>query len=349
MVPKVTVLMAIYNGEEYLKECMDNVLSQTYKDFEFLIIDDGSTDSTLDIIKSYKDHRIRLLKNDKNMSQVASLNIGLDHALGEYIARIDVDDIMLPDRLKKQLSFLIRRPEAALVGSWGEAIDKFGKSIVTSKLPVRKEEIIATILFGGFISIHSSFMFRKKSILDIGKYNEKFSFVEDYKLVIDLLLKGYVVKNIPEVFVKYRFHDDRISVRDSKPQTERYLAAVKHFVSNFASGYSCMDIDMVFNFLISVGSMDKSYLKDEHDIKKIINICNVILRNISLYFKMSFLENHFLKKVFYTGILNFAYQGHTKGLYLYLFCLRNFIFLFTRPKLYLYPSLYIFTHSGNKQ
>ena len=332
--------MAVYNGEAYLRSCMDSVLAQTYKDFEFLIVDDGSTDKTKEIIKSYNDDRIRLLENKKNLSQVTSLNIGLDQAQGDYIARIDADDIMFPHRLKRQVDCLDKKPALALLGSFGEAINEKGERVATVTLPIRIEEIIANILFGGFILVHSSMMFRKKAILDVGKYNEAFSFTEDYKLATDLLVRGYEINNIPELLVKYRFHNDRISVRDTKLQIERYLVAVKYFVSNFLSGYSYIDMDMLFNFLISAGSMDKNYLKNNHDIKKIINMCNILVGNILLYFKMRFAEKYFFRKVFYTYILNFAYQGRAEGRYLYLFCLRNFIFLFSRPKLYLYP-LYI--------
>ncbi|MBU1854072.1 MAG: glycosyltransferase family 2 protein, partial [Candidatus Omnitrophica bacterium] len=126
MTPTITVLLTVYNGETYLKECMDSVLSQTYRDFEFLIIDDGSTDTTRAIIKSYKDNRIRLIENGRNLSQVTSLNIGLEHARGEYVARIDADDAMLPNRLERQLFFLNSRTDVALAGSWGDAIDERG-------------------------------------------------------------------------------------------------------------------------------------------------------------------------------------------------------------------------------
>ena len=342
MTAKITVLMAVYNGEAYLRECMDSVFGQTYKDFEFLIIDDGSTDSTPNIIMSYRDSRIRLLRNEKNLSQVASLNIGLDNALGEYVARIDADDIMLTRRLERQLDFLMKNPGIALVGSWGEAINRGGKNIAKTKLPFRNEEIIATILFGGFISIHSSFMFRKKIILDAGKYNEAFSFTEDYKLIIDLLLKRHTVKNMQEVFIKYRFHDDRISVRDSKPQIERYIIALRQFITHFADGFSEVERELLFNFLINAGAIHDEYWKKgihKNDIKRIANMCDALLKNISAYFKMTAAENYFMRRVFYNKILNFAYQGHyisqDVSYQLYFYCLKKVFFLLDKPKLYL--------------
>ncbi|HKQ33129.1 MAG TPA: glycosyltransferase family A protein, partial [Thermodesulfobacteriota bacterium] len=118
MTPKVTVLMTVYNGEKFLNEAIDGILNQTFRDFEFLIINDGSTDGSREIIKSYKDPRINLVDNESNIGLTASLNRGLSLAGGEYIARQDADDISLPERLEKQISILERNPDIALLGSW---------------------------------------------------------------------------------------------------------------------------------------------------------------------------------------------------------------------------------------
>ena len=355
MATKVTVLMTVYNGETYLKECINSVLAQTYKDFEFLIIDDKSTDSTPGIIASYNDTRIRLLKNEKNLSQVTSLNKGLDHASGEYIARIDADDVMLPNRLERQLHFLTKRPDIELIGSWGEAIDEKGRSISRSELPSRNEEIIATILFGGFISLHSSFMFRKKTILELGKYNEAFSFTEDYRLIIDLLLKGHKVANIPKALIQYRLHNDRISVRSSKPQIERSIIASKEFVKNFSRGFSEEDVSILFNFLMSAGSMKNSYWDSvsRSDIKNVIGLSDLLLNNVLDYFKLVKKENYFIKKVYYKNILNFTYQAlnikKVLWIELYLYCLKNCFFILEKPKLYLCPLMALSLCLGHKR
>ena len=351
MKPKITVLLAVYNGQAYLRECMDSVLNQTYKDFEFLIVDDGSTDATRDIIKSYSDDRIRLIENGRNLSQVTSLNIGLDHAHSEYVARIDADDVMLPHRLKRQLDFLTRRPSIALAGSWGEAIDIKGRMIARGKLPLRRAEIIATVLFGEFISVHSAVMFRREAVLDVGKYNEAFSFTEDYKLITDLLLHGYYVSNMPEVLIRYRFHEDRISVRNSKPQAARCILAIRRFIENLTEGFSESERNLLFDFLINAGSMNKKYWENglrKEDAKRIIGASDLLLNSVSGYFKLKKNENFFMKKIFYNRILNFAYQG--RGLKnasvtaLYLWCLRNCLFVLERPKLYLYPFVSYFSY-----
>ena len=343
---KITVLMAVCNGQTYLKECMESVLSQTYRDFEFLIVDDGSTEATRDIIKSYKDSRIRLIENGRNLSQVISLNVGLDHARGEYIARIDADDSMFPCRLEKQLNFLISKPEVALAGSWGEAVDIREKKVIISRLPSKREEIIATILCSEFVSIHSSFMFRREAALDVGKYKEAFSFMEDYKLIVDLLLRGYHVNNIPETLIRYRFHDDRISVRDSKPQFARYLIAFRQFIENFTERFSEEEHKLLLDFLVNIGSMNKEYWKNglrRKDMSEIIKKSNLLLNSVADYFKLKKIEDYFMKRVFYNRILNFTYQSYdlkkSPATLLYRWCLRNCFFVLERPKLYLYPFM----------
>lgn len=344
MKPKLTVLMAVYNGEAYLRECIESTLNQTYKDFEFLIIDDSSTDTTRAIIKSYRDNRIRLIENGRNLSQVTSLNIGLEHARGEYIARIDADDVMLPNRLERQLNFLNSRTYIALAGSWGDAIDERGDIIARSKLPMRNEEIIVGILMGEFVSVHSSVMFRKDIILGVGKYNESFSFTEDLKLITDLLIKGYKISNIPERLIRYRLHNDRISVRDHAPQIKRAYIAIREFIENFTRESSEIDRELLFNFLTSAGSMNKLYWKNglsKKDFKKIIALLDLLLANISGCFKFKAAENYFMKRIFYNKLLNFGYMGCglngelSTGLYTY--CIKNSFFILERPKLYLYP------------
>ena len=114
----VTVLMPVYNGEMYLREAIDSILHQTFTDFEFLIINDGSTDNSETIILSYDDSRIRYEKNDSNLKLIATLNKGIELAKGKYIVRMDADDISIPDRIEKQVAFLEKNPDVGICGSW---------------------------------------------------------------------------------------------------------------------------------------------------------------------------------------------------------------------------------------
>src|SRR4030067_2802339 len=118
--PKVTVLMSVYNGEKYLEKAINSILNQTFTDFEFLIVNDGSTDGSVKIIESYNDHRIRLVHNEANIGLINSLNKGLDLAQGEYVARMDCDDISLTERLPKKVSFLEKKTGILSFGNIGE-------------------------------------------------------------------------------------------------------------------------------------------------------------------------------------------------------------------------------------
>ncbi len=118
----VSIIMPVYNSSGYLSDAIESILSQTYSDFEFIIIDDASTDNSIEIIYSYHDPRIVLLKNDINLGVTHSLNKGIKHARGKYIARMDADDIALPQRIELQVDFLEKNPEFILVGSFFEVI-----------------------------------------------------------------------------------------------------------------------------------------------------------------------------------------------------------------------------------
>jgi glycosyltransferase involved in cell wall biosynthesis len=130
--PLVSIVLSVYNGEKYLREAIESMLNQTYTNFEFLIINDGSTDTTEEIILYYKDERIRYVKNEQNLKLIASLNKGLDLAIGKYIARIDADDISMPERLEKQVNFMESDNEIGLLGSnilnFEESIDYTSKT-----------------------------------------------------------------------------------------------------------------------------------------------------------------------------------------------------------------------------
>ena len=118
--PQISVVMPAYNAEKYITEAIDSILFQTFKDFEFIIINDASTDSTKDIIESYKDPRIKLVNNEQNKGVAKSLNIGISVACGKYIARMDADDIALPERFQKQFDFMEQHPNIDVCGSWAK-------------------------------------------------------------------------------------------------------------------------------------------------------------------------------------------------------------------------------------
>lgn len=179
--PKVTVLMSVYNGERYLNEAVDSILSQTFTDFEFLIIDDASTDRTPEILRGYDDPRIRIVTNEENLGLTKSLNKGLALARGEYIARMDADDISAPERLEKQVSFLERNTDIGVLGTNVQYVDDFGNPLQILKWPSCDSLIKWRLCFMNPLA-HPSILIRRKLLTNIGGYNEEITFAQDYDL-----------------------------------------------------------------------------------------------------------------------------------------------------------------------
>jgi len=196
--PKASVIMPVYNEEKYIKKAIESILNQTFKDFEFIIIDDGSTDRTKEILKKYKDKRIKIITNRKNEFVSRALNKGIKKAKGEYIIRIDGDDIALPNRLEKQINFLETHPEISVLGS---AIFEINKKNSLKLMPVltKDDQIKKGLGLRMFrIIYHPTVIIRKKVLIDIGMYNEKLQYTQDKDLWLRLAAKEYKFENLRE-------------------------------------------------------------------------------------------------------------------------------------------------------
>jgi glycosyltransferase involved in cell wall biosynthesis len=169
--PKVTVLMPAYNAANYIGEAIDSVLQQTFTDFELLIINDGSTDNTKQVIESYDDNRIILIGHLVNHGIAAALNTGLSKANGEYIARFDADDICVPERLQEQVSFLDNHPDYVLTGSDAEYISENGEHLFYFKSLGHIHEQLLYKIYSHCPFIHSSVMYRKDPVIEAGGYS----------------------------------------------------------------------------------------------------------------------------------------------------------------------------------
>ena len=222
--PKVTVLMSVYNGEKYLEEAVNSILNQTFEDFEFLIINDGSTDRTLSKLKNYSDSRIKILNNEKNLGLTRSLNIGLKRSKGKYIARMDADDVSMPERLKEEIEFLDSHEDYAAVGTFVYVLDENSEIIRRSKNPIEDAEIRENLVYGNCIN-HGSVMLRKSCLLDVGYYNETMVRSQDYELWIRLS-KKYRLSNLPEYLYKWREHKKNIEAKYIKEQRIFVILAI---------------------------------------------------------------------------------------------------------------------------
>ncbi|HRY63382.1 MAG TPA: glycosyltransferase [Patescibacteria group bacterium] len=237
--------MSAHNAEKYLREALESMLNQTLADFEFIIIDDASTDETQKIIKEYaaKDTRIKLISNPINLGLTKSLNIGLNQAQGEYIARLDADDLSEPERLQKQYDFMEAQPEYALVGSWVKIIDQDGQELAEKKPPPDTKLIKFSFIFGKPCLWHSSIFFRRDKIAQIGNYNEEYKYSQDLNLYVRLLKKGKIT-NVPEFLTKHRLHADSIGRKNSEAQHNFYLKSIFEFVNSNYDQISWEDLEI---------------------------------------------------------------------------------------------------------
>ena len=210
-VPKVSVVMPVYNGEKYLRVAVDSILNQTFKDFEFIVINDGSTDRTQEILESYHDRRIIMI-HQEHMGLTKSLNKGIALAKGKYIARQDADDISMPERLKKQFEFLENHEIVALLGTAAKIIDERGNYIHTREYPCDYFSIQKVIKEDNCFC-HGSVMFRKKSFFDLGGYREIFSTAQDYDLWLRFA-ENFEVENLPTPLYTRRFNPRSITLKN---------------------------------------------------------------------------------------------------------------------------------------
>lgn len=210
--PKISVVMPVYNSEKYLREAIDSILNQTFTDFEFLIFNDGSSDGSAKVIKDYKDTRIVFFDRKENLGYLVHLNEGIKIAKGEYIARMDSDDISFPRRFEKQLDFMEKNLDFGVCGTQVVTIGE--ASGYVSWLPVDDAEMRSLLLFRNSIA-HPTAMIRK-SVLEKHRllYDPEYYTAEDLKMWTEIS-KYSKLGNIPELLLKYRGHPAQIVQRDN--------------------------------------------------------------------------------------------------------------------------------------
>jgi glycosyltransferase involved in cell wall biosynthesis len=211
MSPKVSVVMSVYNAGGFLKEAVDSVLAQTFEDFEFVIIDDGSTDNSLATLRRFTDPRIRILTQE-NRGLIAALNRGILESTGQYIARMDADDRCEPDRLEIQVRYLDNHPEIALLGGSIATMDEAGNALAPCVgYPQTHEEIWAAIGRRPSVFCHPAVMYRRKEAIEAGMYRSEFAHAEDAEFFARLMTTHRAV-NLPDVLLHYRLCRSSVSL-----------------------------------------------------------------------------------------------------------------------------------------
>jgi glycosyltransferase involved in cell wall biosynthesis len=232
----VSIILPTYNGAKYIKRAIESVISQSFSNWELLIIDDGSSDNTENIIKEYvkKDSRIIYFKNEVNLGIQKTLNMGLKEATGEYIARIDDDDEWIDkDKLQKQVEFLNNNSDHVLVGTGVIVVDEEGKELFRYLLPEFDKEIRSKILSKNCF-VHSSVIFNKNVALSLGGYDEsKYTrHVEDYDLWLKLGTIGKLA-NLPIYAVKFTSRDGSISSINKIEQFKKNISLIKNYKNKY--------------------------------------------------------------------------------------------------------------------
>jgi len=204
--PRVSVVMPVHDGERYLRAAIDSVLAQTLGNLELIVIDDGSTDGSAAIVRGMEDPRIRLIANDRKLGLAASLNRGVAEARGEFIARLDADDLAMPERLARQVAFMDANPHVALLGSWYVEISEEGRPLARRRLPTEhwdlRWHLCVTCPF-----VHSAVLWRRSLVAErVGGYDETIVYGEDYDLWKRLATR-LPVATLPAYLIQHRLHD----------------------------------------------------------------------------------------------------------------------------------------------
>ena len=297
--PKISVIMPVYNCETYIKEAIDSILNQTFSDFELIIIDDCSTDSTLSIVKSYSDQRINVVEKEQNTGYTNSLNDAILIAKGKYIARMDGDDISLPERFEKQVEFLENNSEIILCGTEVEII---GKNHI-SKYPSNHEMIKIQLCYNASF-YHPTIMIRRLVLLE-NNYDKKFEPAEDYELWTRLVNIGELA-NLDEVLLQYRIHQSQTSnIRKLEQENNIFKCQIQMLDKlNISVFFTLHQIKKALNF-----SVDTSF----EEVKTTLQVFDRLLKTndkLEVFNKDLFEISIKNKKIFY--LKNYLFKSNGK-------------------------------------
>lgn len=248
--PKVSLIMSVYNGRKHVRKAIESVLDQTCADFEFIIIDDASTDGTSAVLDAFvaKDQRVKVIKNPVNIGLTKSLNKALEIAGGQYIARMDADDICLPERLEKQLAYMENHRDVGALGTNIKIIDDHDNIIKIPNLPKNNFE---TYLRRKNVFIHGSLMFRKQVLLDANGYDPKMKLTQDYELLLRLSEKTRLFC-LPDCLYLLRRHKTSLSYVKCLTQIY-YTTMAKKIFYNWSGfmGWVFFIKSYVYNYVIN--------------------------------------------------------------------------------------------------
>ena len=225
---KVSILLCAYNAEAYIADAIESTLAQTFKDFEFIIVDDGSSDNTPDIIRRYEDERIKVIEREHDY--IDSLNIGIRHCHGKFIARMDADDVMEPERIATQVALMDARPDITVCTTWAQSFGDVEKTI-GNVFKGEIEDIGRLFLLGNFL-IHSTSMICRQFLSRHRLQYKRYPYAEDFRLWTDIAHKGGRFYIIPQPLLRYRITSGQISQSHRKEQDETRLLIQQEIIEH---------------------------------------------------------------------------------------------------------------------
>lgn len=325
--PAISVLMPVYNAEKYLAEAIESILNQSFDDFEFIIIDDASTDTSSAIIHSYNDSRIRYYKNEQNLGISQTLNRGIDLARADWIARMDADDISFPNRLEKQCEYISKHPDSGMIFTWVQVITNDKKKIDIERF--KPEHYYYNLTFECWI-YHPTVVYKKASVIRAGKYATPYS--EDFELFWQISRHDKIIC-VPQVLLYYRLSDESLHRVTKKKEYEEYqnnqvLRNIRYYTGDSVTinreELACLRHDFAGLPEIITNSFAVKCIKDLH------LITNAITRkpnvNLDTYYvarsaasKENFILNYFLSNLsFFNGVRLLVQLNKWKRLLRYL-------------------------------
>lgn len=279
--PIISVIMPVYNGARYLRESIDSILNQTFKDFEFIIINDGSTDNSEEIILSYNDPRIVYLKNKVNSKICVTLNRGIDAARGNYIARFDCDDIALPNRLERQKQYLDKHPEIGIIGS---DIIIFGKGDEDHYFGFvhNPDECKAGLLFNTCFA-HPAVMMRTRILLEHNlHYREEYKGIEDFEMWWRISQYAEMA-NLPEALIRYRKHPEQETQNVSVSVTKKSIEFIAERFRSYVPTLTEQELDVIDDYCYAKWSKF-----DDNALNTLVSICKRIMHSPKVKASKSF-------------------------------------------------------------
>ncbi|MFC1784215.1 glycosyltransferase family 2 protein [Candidatus Neomarinimicrobiota bacterium] len=331
--PIISVILPVFNGEDHLAECIESILHQTYTNFEFIIVDDASTDTTPKILKKYsrQDERIKIITNLINQKQTISANIACKNAGGKYLARMDADDIALPMRLKKQFEFLEKYPDYGLVGSWTDTINENGEILGQWKTASETGVLNWNLLFGTSFA-HSSVTMRTALVKEVGYYQSPEA--EDYDLW-SRLSRVSEVANLPEVLQQKRVWGGQLALKVPNETRDCVLQIMQNNI-NYLLNSSNLNFDMIINIRqIS----DKTIpIQDSQLISEIKNVLLQLYSKYLLKFNLTKIENKKVTRDVFQKLYTLSDWQFSANYYKAL--IEKIYLVYRFPKLYLYSLLH---------